>query len=505
MPAEQRPDPRAPRRFLLALYIALALTHLVPVWRVPYLPTTDGPSHVYNAAVLRELAAGSPAFTRIYEADLRPCPNWATHALLAGALSFVPPATAEKLVFSLIILTFLLGAWRLAGLFDRGNAVWAFLVMPLSYHALLQMGFYNYSLGAALVPLALASWWEGRARRGWKPRAATALWLLLCYFSHALPAAVALALVGIGWIALSRRRPWRDQWPELIAFAPAAALLCWFFVAVPSPGGHWTWAGAFTWQLLLRVGLLFTLDVRQIAFSTALGIAFGVLIVLTFVLENVDWQKRRLRFLERDVALFAALFAAALHIAAPIGVEEGLVLKMRLLLFPYLLVLPWLSPRLPRVLLACVFAAVAVANVLFVRNAWKPTAYEIPPRIAPFAAARPGSTFVSLVFDRAAPRSPLPLLAHVASYGAMERRLVDLGNYEASLAFFPVKYRASAHRPPIFELESSPHDFDPAAWANDVDLIYTWRMPKGSPVEERVSARYRVIEVRGDASVWQRK
>jgi len=505
MTAEEQTDLRVPRRLLFILYVALALTHLVPVWRVPYLPTTDGPSHVYNAAVLRELAAGSPAFTRVYEADPRPCPNWVTHALLAGGLSFATPATAEKLVFSVIVLTFLFGAWRLAGLFDRRNAVWAFLVMPLSYHVLLQMGFYNYSLGVALVPFALASWWDGRARRGWRPRTATAVWLLLCYFTHALPAAIALVLVGIGWIVLSRRRPWRDQWPELIAFAPAAALLCWFFVAVPSPGGHWTWAGAFTWQLLFRVGLLFTLDVRQIAFSTALGVAFGVLIVLTFLLENVDWQRRRLRFRERDGALFAAIFAATLHIAAPLSVEEGLVLKMRLLVFPYLLVLPWLSPRLPRALFACVFAAVALGNVLFIRNAWKPNAYAIRSRIAPFAAARSERTFVSLIFDRTAPRSPLPLLAHIASYRATESRLVDLGNYEASLAYFPVKFRPGIRHPSIYDLETAPQDFDPAAWADDVELIYTWKMPPGSPVEERLRARYRVIAEEGEARLWERK
>ena len=50
------------QRWLFILFAAVAALHLVPIWRVHLVPTVDGPSHVYNAAVLRELAAGSPEF-----------------------------------------------------------------------------------------------------------------------------------------------------------------------------------------------------------------------------------------------------------------------------------------------------------------------------------------------------------------------------------------------------------------------------------------------------------
>ncbi|MEA2490683.1 MAG: hypothetical protein QOH21_2475, partial [Acidobacteriota bacterium] len=344
-------SPITRRRGLAALFAIVAALHLLPIWRVQYLPTVDGPSHLYNAVVLRELAAGTPEFTRAFFVDLRPHPNWLTHLLLAAALGVAPLVVAEKLVVSMIVLLFLGGCWRLAGVIEPERRVYAFLVMPLAYHLLFQMGFYNYSLAVALVPFVLASWWE---RPGWR----TALWLLLCYAAHVLPAAVAVVCVVI--IGASRK-----QWRALIAVVPVTALLAWFFLQPKPPGGTWIWSGTLLWKPLLQTFLLLTFDPRQLTLGTALAIVLGTLIVLTFFREKM--------FRERDVFLLLALATTAMYLIAPISAEEGLLLKARLLIFPYLVILPWLTSRLGRLLLplAVVFAIVATANVFFLRDAWK--------------------------------------------------------------------------------------------------------------------------------------
>ncbi len=46
-------------RWLGRLFLALTLLYLVPIWSVRYLPTSDGPAHLYNAWVLRGLLTGS--------------------------------------------------------------------------------------------------------------------------------------------------------------------------------------------------------------------------------------------------------------------------------------------------------------------------------------------------------------------------------------------------------------------------------------------------------------
>lgn len=493
------------RWWLNALFTVVALLHLLPVWRVEYLPTVDGASHVYNATVLRELSAGTPAFRRVFSADLRPYPNWLGHAFLWLALAVVPPLIAEKLLVSTIILLFLGGCWKLAGVVDERSRMYALLAMPLTFHVLLQMGFYNYSLGAAVALFAIAASWQGRGRTEWQPVATTAGCLLVCYFAHALPAAVALLFAMVVWAISVASRGWKSEWRQGLAFVPTMLLLLWFALQPKPPGGHWTWVGAWLWQPLLRVALLLTFSLRQLTLGTAIGVAFGVLIATTLALENIDWKRRRVIVRERDTFLVLTMLAIVLYLAAPISVEEGLVLKARLLLFPYLLCLPWLTPRMPRLLLATIFAIVALGNVFFIRDCWKRNSRDLATATAPLSAAAPLHTVVALAFDRSTPHSMLALFSHTVSYAFGERRLIDLGDYEAALGFFPVAFREGVRRPQIIDIESRPADFDPNAYADTIDYIYTWKMPADAALAKRLATHYSLIADDGDAKLYGRK
>jgi hypothetical protein len=479
-------------RRIAVLFLITALFHLLPIWRVHYVPTVDGPSHLYNAQVLHELAKGTPEFARVFRADLRPFPNWLGHILLFLALAVVPALVAEKLVLSAIVLLFLAGCWKLAGVIDARSRVYAFLVMPLAFSALLQMGFYNYFLGVGLALFAIAACWERRTTLA-------GILLLLCYFAHAVPAMVALLMIAVIWIV---RGQWR-RWTELLAIAPTAPLLAWFALQPKPPGGDWTWSGALVWQPLLRVMLLLTFDMRQLTFGTILGGLMLLLTAMTIVIANIDWKRRHIVIGERDTFLLLTMIAVAIYFAAPLGVQEGFVLKARLVIFPYVLLLPWLTPRLGRLRIAVPLAVVAILNVLLIRDAWKRNDKLMAEAVPPIAAAAPLTTIVPLIFDRGSPASLHPLLSHAASYGILDRRLIDLGDYEAALGFFPVAYRTPLDRPPIIDVETKPGDFDPNRW--DADYIYTWKMPAGTPLESRLSARYALVSGEGQARLYARK
>jgi hypothetical protein len=168
-----------------------------------------------------------------------------------------------------------------------------------------------------------------------------------------------------------------------------------------------------------------------------------------------------------------AVVAIVMLLAAPVSVQEGFLLKARLLIFPYLVILPWLTPRLARWPLALALALIALGNVVYIRDRWKRNEKVMAAALAPFSAAEPHRTLLPLVYDHTTPYSHLPFLTHVASYGAAERRLVDFGDYEAEQAYFPVVFRKGLHRPPVFEIETAPEQIDAAAY--DVDYVYTWK------------------------------
>jgi hypothetical protein len=195
---------------------------------------------------------------------------------------------------------------------------------------------------------------------------------------------------------------------------------------------------------------------------------------------------------------FLALTAMAIvmYLAAPVSVQEGFLLKARLLIFPYVLILPWLTPKLARWPLAAALAVVAIANVVYIRDCWKRNEKVMAAAIAPFSAAAPGRTLLPLVADHTTPFSHLPFLSHVVSYAAAEHRLIDLADYEADQTYFPVIYRPDVRRPPIYDLETSPATLDVSAYA--ADYIYTWKLP------QRTFAGYDLVAGQGEARLYAR-
>ncbi len=165
-----------------ALYLALALLYLVPIWSVDHLPTPDGPALLYNSWILHELIAGdTSAISRYYAIDWRPHPNWTSHALLAMLMTVFSPVTAEKILFSAIVLLFLWSIWIFAGRY-------AFFAFPFAYHYFLLHGLYDISIGIALFFLIVAIW---RLRVRHLPhRAEIALLVLL----------IVVAVVNLGYL-----------------------------------------------------------------------------------------------------------------------------------------------------------------------------------------------------------------------------------------------------------------------------------------------------------------
>lgn len=445
-----------------ALLLLVAALHLVPIWSVDHVPTTDGPSHTYNAWILRQLLTGRPDFlAQFYEIDWRPHPNWLGHAFMAAAMTILPPVIAEKLLFSAIVLLFFTGAWML------GGATVALLAAPLSYHLLLQGGFYNYSLGVGLHMIVVAVWWCRRDRIVLN----TAL-LLLLYFAHAVPAAMAVVSIFFLWLFTERRG--RDLMPLI----PVALLFGWFALHPVLRMETWTWDGALLLWPLWRLPLLLTFDERQLWLGTGLAILYAILVAMAI-------RQRR----HADPFLLLALLCVVIYLAAPIGAGEGLVLKARFLIFPYLVVLGFLrSVRWPAAL-AVALAVVAAANVAFLTSEWRRADRDIARFLSPLQRTAPRKTLLPLLFERA------PFRTHAVDYVAIERELIDFDNYQAALGDFPVKFRDELSRPEIFAIETSP-----STVVADADYIFTWKQASGW----RAPEHYRLLAAEGAARLYGR-
>jgi hypothetical protein len=59
-----------------SVFAVVCVVLLLPLWCFPFVPTQDGPSHLYNAYVLGNFY--DPFYAAYYKVNWRAFPNWTT-------------------------------------------------------------------------------------------------------------------------------------------------------------------------------------------------------------------------------------------------------------------------------------------------------------------------------------------------------------------------------------------------------------------------------------------
>jgi hypothetical protein len=497
------------------LFLGLALLSVVPFWSATYLPTTDGPCHLYNAWILHQHGdpEAFPQIARHYEIDWRPIPNWLSHGFLALVMAVLPPLAAEKLLASAYVVTFLGGLWMLVGAVRPGSRWPAFLGFPFLYNFLFQFGFYNFSFSLGLFFFVLAIWWRHRDSPTLALAVKLNLLLLLGWFAHILTVVFSLFSIGVLWLATLRRESWKRQLLHIPILLPQLLLPLWF---VRAEGGETSASQMATADLLryfARLGPLVT-------FSPWQAVAASLLVMLVLALAGVTLLKERREGgseaggprgwgwqREHAFALVALLFVALL-VYAPDGMSGGSMLKPRLALYPFLMLIPWFTRTLPawgRKGLIALLSVAAVANVALQVERYRALSPEIASYLRPLERVKPGARILPLTFERQGSAGLIGIFNHAIGYAALDKGLIEWDNYEAASTLFPVRFREGLHRPAIYSIEADPANFPLASYVDAVDYVYTWGLPAGAPVAASLATYYRLVESEGPGLLFRRR
>lgn len=475
------------------LFVLLAFVQLVPVWAPLYFPTQDGATHVYNAWAMRELALGHDNLvTRTYEFDRQPHPNFVSHIVLAVLLGVFKPAVAEKLLVSAIVLLFLGAVWFFAGILDAGARVYAFLALPLAHHQLLQFGFYNFCIATALALIVIALWWKRR-------HVAVAVLLLVCYFSHPLPTAIAVMAIGIEWLLTLRQEPFRRHAARLLAIVPVLPLLEWYAQQGIGRAGTEVWTAWDRVKFVAATEDIVTFDGAQRILGIAIFVTLVALMIATAFLE------RHRRGATPLLAILAATIV--LYIVEPPEAAGGAFVLQRIALFLVLLPLPWLTPRLPRAVRIALVAALSIASVAhaaFLAQRDRDMSRETTALVRAAEHIPPEHTFMALVGNRRPPGAFMALFAHTSSYAALDRRLVDLDNYEPTTGYFPLKFRTGVRWRHPQDIEQHPANLNVDPWVPRAEYVFTWRLSDDAPVFRSLDTCYALVWRSAEARVYQR-
>ena len=446
------------------MWIAAATLLLLPLWLFPYIPTQDGPAHLETAAHLLGLK-GSAFLGEFYNDNRHLATNQVYHGLLVALGSFLPLLIAEKLILSAYaLLVPLTTLFAVRGL--KGATFAVFLVLPAVYSYIFYLGFYNLCFGLPFFLLALGFYFRltRASNRVWVPLLLLALTLILTYFVHVI--AAACTLLALGLLTLLRliiRGDRRTFGLSILAVTPTLALLLFFFTQAPR--GMQNGSTKFlSLSELLRAFFIqlpnpFYALYSPLVIHTWLDTVFTlplVVLMLGFVFF-VLVKSLRARAIPTPELLGAVLVFFLIVLWTPDRLGEVGWLPDRFLPYAYALVVLWVS--------SCKLSArrqqLVAATVLTVWGAL--LLYRLPVHAALndsvdeyVAAARfigDESTVLPLYLTReSAPPTGLQALypnmrydelRHALGYISLDKRIVDLVDYQAAKAYFPVTYNAT--------------------------------------------------------------
>ncbi len=520
------------------LFAALLLVELIPVWAVRYFPTQDGPAHVENAAVLRSWFCGGGGMIReFYQLRAVALPNLLGHVFLAGLTGLFSPRVAEKILVSGYVILLPLAGRYAARAIRRGGGWVAFLVFPLVYNRPFERGFYNFSLGLALMLLLIGYWARHRERMNLRRGFVLMVIALLLYFAHLSTAIAGLGVVGLLSVVLiprqeatARRLAGYNFWAVLLPWAsllPAGLLCAWYVLAHPlgTPLG---------WPAVGRLAALHDLAVLDVLVTHQLGevflaVGFSLLLVVTTIVAAVGRVRGR-RICRWDALLALAVVFFIAYMRARDRLAIGLYVPERLALVLVLVMILWISaqalPKLMRQVAVVAAALLAVGWAGLNLKAYSRLSRCYEEYVAVVGTIVPGKTLLSLSYStqgfdgdgRALSLNTAPLL-HVAGYVAAGRGVIDLGNYEAASSHFPLHFREGVGPDGFGGIEpiaGRPPCADIAGWekrsGKRVDCVVLWWAREGDEahpctlsLRAQLAREFERVDGRGRVELYRRR
>ncbi len=170
-----------------AFFWLIILLNAIPVLSLKFFLTLDGPAHLYNGNVIKNLIVGnSPLISSLFEFNSIITPNWSGHFILA-VLSLVFNGFLTEKIFILLYLIFMPVSFRyMISSISTSNRNLSYLIFPFTYAFLFQCGFFNFCIAFIFMFFTLGYWYKNGEKPRLKHIIILCLLLTVTFFSHIL-------------------------------------------------------------------------------------------------------------------------------------------------------------------------------------------------------------------------------------------------------------------------------------------------------------------------------
>jgi hypothetical protein len=434
------------------ILIPLILVYVLPVWFFHYFPTLDGPSHVANSALIKNMVLGSCSnLTKYLEFTPAVVPNWTGFVLLGFFQLIVSPLIAEKILITLYIILFITSS---SMLLRKINPSAGFFIIPIalfSYNTNLFFGNYNFLLGVALYLLFLNWLIIQTSFNGFRFYLKLTLISLVLYLTHFL--GLAFFFISIFCILTSKFRNkgislksyFQQGLGCFICLIPCIILFIQYYLLpkLPIEGGM---------SIIFRISaIIHAKFLHSFSNLEVLPIKIFSLFIWICVTLAMYYSVREKIKLKQSWFFLQAILFVLIILLAPASFAGGWSIQERLSIMIFLSLIFWLAnfnySKPLKTLLCLAFILTSIIFFAIKINYIYISANAIEHKIDNDYAIKPNSTFIITdlnPFDLFVTKteSKIPLATPTSYLPALVPCTVELSNFHISEKnAFPIRYK----------------------------------------------------------------
>ena len=453
-------------------FLLICCLNLIPVFIGKFFPTMDGAMHLYNSNLINELLfSNNSTLERYFIFNSEPIPNWTGHFILSFFHLFLPAFLAEKalLLFYLIGLPFAFRA--LIKTINPSNIIFSYFIFPFTYSFLFQLGFYNFSIAIIFLIISLIYW----IRIEEKPMTIKKLLILfvfisLTYFSHMFVFGILGIMIGLKIVVtnsvkilhkhISLKKAFLNSLKGL-AFLIIASLIplilfFYYLISRPSSGNYVFLSNSelIDWLLKIRPIIAYN-SLIEMPYTKTLFYLFAILVVIALYnrINAIGTNKEgslkdkilsycgsNIRI--SDFWIISSFIILFMYFLVPDSDGGAGFVSVRFGLLFFIVLIIWLSaqtfPQWLRLLFVGIMLYCNFQLVLYYTSTIKYLDQIAVNCNNTSKHIEPNSTVLPLNY------SEHWLVGTFYGYLGIDKPLVMLENYEASLGWFPLKWNNKA-------------------------------------------------------------
>lgn len=443
---------------------------LLPVWLPGPFVTLDGPVHLYNSRLIRNLFLDDELVKQFYRWNTIPEPNWTGHLFLAVTGFVFSSGTALKLLMSgIIVLT--ASGYRNLIIQSSSNQAWSsWLIFPWLYSFPFLLGFFNYSIGVALFPWFIILWMKDQELQTARNFSLLFILALLIYFSHIV--VFGLAVIAAACISIRQLNREIRLLRLIFLSAPFVLLAIVFVFHSGTKGMHDDYSRLPLTEQLLNFGCARPLLIYDFEKELPTGFAYASIFL---ILIGIAIHQKTVNRYFRPVLGFV-IIVTGLHFVLPDSIASGGILTVRLAQCSFLALIWLFACTNPSYMLRRLAAGISVGFTLMFFSMHHDTNRNLSAEASTYidAASHIPSGSVVLPLNY----STNWLHANFCGFAGAEQHLIMLDNYEANQEHFPLLWQKGFNPETTYGNFASSNK--PCVNLNDVrkpDAIITWQMP----------------------------